>query len=84
MVLALMTGPTLIARLLTHHLRTMLILSAFIGALAAFSGVALSRHFLSVSGLAFSTGGIVICVVIVFFLMVLLFKSQNKFANRFS
>lgn len=84
MVLALMTGPSLIARLLTHHLKTMLLLSALIGALSAFIGVALSRHFLSVSGLAFSTGGVVICVIIVFFLLVLLFKSQNKLANRFS
>lgn len=84
MVLALMTGPSLIARLLTHHLRTMLFLSALIGALAAFIGVALSRHFLSVSGMAFSTGGIVVCVVIVFFLITLLLKSQHKLANRFS
>lgn len=84
MVLALMTGPSLIARLLTHHLKTMLVLSACIGSISAFIGVALSRHFLSVSGLAFSTGGIVVCVIIVIFILTLLIKSQNKFSNRFS
>ncbi|CCB92133.1 putative metal transport system membrane protein CT_070 [Waddlia chondrophila 2032/99] len=74
MVLALMTGPSLIARLLTNHLRSMLLLSAAIGIFSAFVGVALSRHFLSVSGLAFSTGGVVVCVIIALFLTVLLMK----------
>lgn len=84
MVLALMTGPALIARLLTNHLSTMLLMSAAIGTFCALTGVALSRHFLSVSGLAFSTGGIVVCVIIIFFLAVLLIKRQYKFADGVS
>ena len=84
MVLALMTGPSLIARLLTNHLKYMLFISAAIGAFCAFVGVALSRHFLSVSGQPFSTGGIVVCVIIVFFLAVLLIKRQYKFTDSVS
>ncbi len=82
MVLALMTGPSLIARLLTNHLKTMLLFSVGIGVLSAVTGVAFSRHFLSVSGLAFSTGGIVVCVIVVLFIATVLIKRQNKFADR--
>ncbi len=78
MVLTLMTGPVLIARQLTYHLKTMLALSAFIGALSSIAGVALSRHLLTVFGSAFSTGGIVVCVILVFYLVVLLYRSCFK------
>ena len=84
MVLALMTGPSLIARLLTNHLKTMLLLSVGIGVLSAVTGVALSRHFLSVSGLAFSTGGIVVCVIIALFIATVLIKRVSKRQNKFS
>jgi manganese/zinc/iron transport system permease protein len=83
MVLALLTGPALIARLLTQDLKMMIGLSATIGSLAALVGVALSRHFLSVEGLPFSTGGIVVCVIVVFFLISLIVSSSRllKFQN---
>lgn len=71
MVLALMTGPALTARLLTHNLKTMLLLSGALGALASILGVALSRHLLTVSGMALSTGGIVVSVIGVLFIAVL-------------
>lgn len=75
MVLTLMTGPALIARLLTHHLKTMLLLSAFLGGAASFIGVALSRHLLTVSGSAFSTGGIVVCVILALYFVVVFVKT---------
>lgn len=83
MVLALITGPPLIARLFTNRLSTYLISSSLIGALAAFIGVALSRHLLTVYGAALTTSGIVVCVIILFYLIALSTKwvlktYQNK------
>lgn len=74
MVLAFMTGPALTARLLTNRLSRMIALSALIGVLASLIGVALSRHILSVTGAALSTGGIVVCVIGIFFILALLYK----------
>lgn len=68
LVLAFITGPVLAARLLTYNLKAMLGLACGLGALASMVGVALSRHLLSVYGLALSTGGIVVCVIFLFFL----------------
>lgn len=68
MVLAFLTGPALTARLLTHDLRKMIFLACGIGCLASLFGVALSRHLLSVYGLALSTAGLVVCILVVFFL----------------
>lgn len=69
MVLALITGPPLIARMLTDSLGRMLGYSVLIGAAASIVGVALSRHLLSVYGLALTTGGIVVCVIVLLFVM---------------
>lgn len=67
MVLAFIVGPPLIARLITHSLKKMLILSSAIGAASAVIGVALARHFLSVHGIALSTGGVTVCVIVFLF-----------------
>lgn len=67
MVLAFITGPVLTARLMTHSLKTMLLLSAAIGSTASLIGVALARHLLTVYGLALTTGGVVVCVITVIF-----------------
>lgn len=74
MMLALMTGPALTAGLITHNLKKMLLLSALLGSLASILGVALSRHLLSVFGLALSTGAIVVVVLGGLFVMTLLCK----------
>lgn len=74
MVLALLTAPPLTARLLTHHLKTLVLLACFIGILGACLGVALTRHVLSVYGIALSTGGITVCVLSIIFLSTALFK----------
>lgn len=72
MVLAFITGPALTARLLTHDLKKMLFVACALGGLASVVGVALSRHMLSVMGLALSTGGIVVCVIGLLFVIVFL------------
>ncbi len=74
MVLAFITGPALTARLITHDLKKMLFVACAFGTLASLIGVALSRHILSVMGLALSTGGIVVCVIGMLFLAVLLWS----------
>lgn len=74
MVLAFITGPALTARLITHDLKKMLFVACGFGALASLIGVALSRHILSVMGLALSTGGIVVCVIGILFVVVLLWS----------
>lgn len=77
MVLAFMTGPALTARLLTHDLKRMLLAACALGTLASLIGVALSRHLLSVMGLALSTGGIVVAVIGLLFLVVFLWKEWS-------
>ncbi len=71
MVLALITGPAMTARLISNDLRGMLGWASFFGVLACLIGVALSRHLYSVYGLALSTAGLVVCVVLFQYLVVL-------------
>lgn len=73
MVLAFMTGPVLTARMLTHSLRTMLLLTVALGSLAAIFGVAISRHFLSMYAMPMSTAGLTVCVIGAFYLIVRLY-----------
>lgn len=83
MVLAFITGPALTARMLTDDLKKMLLLSVLIGCGASLCGVALSRHFLSVSGLALSTGGIVVCLIVAVFAVTLVGKlSYQAYVTR--
>lgn len=87
MVLAFMTGPVLIARLLTHDLKKLICLSVFFGVLSSFIGVAFSRHILTVSGLALSTAGIVVCTIGLTYLLTLfithiLSKGYNRALSK--
>ncbi|NGX43501.1 MAG: Manganese transport system membrane protein MntB [Chlamydiae bacterium] len=75
MVLAFITGPALTARLLTNDLKKMLLLAAGIGIGVSIVGVALSRHLLSVRGLALSTGGVVVCVIVLVFAAAFLYHT---------
>jgi manganese/zinc/iron transport system permease protein len=67
MVLAFIVGPPLTARLLTDSLKKMLLLASLIGVASALLGVALARHLLSVYDIALSTGGVTVCVIVLFF-----------------
>lgn len=69
MVLTFITGPPLTARLLTHSLKTMLLLSSLLGFTASLIGVALSRHLVTMYGMTLSTAGIVVCVILLQFLV---------------
>lgn len=71
MVLALMTGPTLTARLITHNLKQLMALSVGFAILSSISGVALARHFLTVYNTPLTTGGLVVCVIAIIFAVVL-------------
>lgn len=81
LVLAFITGPVLAARLLTHDLKKVIYLAVGIGCLASFLGVALTRHILSVYGMALSTSGIVVCTIAAFYLFAILYSYAKS--NRF-
>lgn len=70
LVLAFMTAPPLAARLLTHHLSSLLMWAVGLGCLSAFVGVALTRHLLTVYGMALSTGGVVVSLLLLLYLVV--------------
>lgn len=69
MILSFLTIPPLIARLFTRRLHSMLILSSLLGVIASIFGVALSRHLLTIHNLSLSTGGLTVCVLVVFFII---------------
>lgn len=69
MLLTLITGPVLTARLFTKDLKTLIALSAVIGVVVSVVGVAISRHLLTVYGTALSTGGVVVCLLIVVYVL---------------
>lgn len=82
MVLAFLTGPALSARLLTHRLSHLLVLACAFGMSAALFGVAISRHLLSVYGLAMSTAGITVVVIVLQFLAVLTYTRTRMVLAR--
>lgn len=82
LVLAFMTGPAMTARLLTHRMRTMLVWAVSIGSFCALMGVALTRHILTVYGVALSTSGVVVCAILLVYVGivgVVKLQQNNKF-----
>jgi len=77
LVLAFMTGPPLIAKLFTHRLKTMLLVALMSGILAAFIGVAVTRHILTVYGSALSTAGVVVCTITISYLLAIFFAPEK-------
>jgi manganese/zinc/iron transport system permease protein len=63
LVLAFLTGPFFIARMLSHRLGSLLVITPFIGVCSAFGGVALSRFIFEFFGLPLSTGGITVMLI---------------------
>ena len=74
LVLAFLTGPYLTARLFSSRLARLLCLAPTIGIVASLTGVALSRYVLSEFDLPLSTGGIVVCVIGLFYGIGIFFK----------
>lgn len=82
MVLCFITGPSLIARLLTHNLKSLLLLAVCIGAGASILGVAIARHVLTVNGIALSTAGVVVCTISAFYVFaVILAPGKGVFSQ---
>ncbi len=77
MVLAFIVGLPLIARIWTNRLHMMLIIASVLGILASACGVALSRHIYSVFYLPLSTGGVVVCMILLLYLLSLLFNPKG-------
>ncbi len=73
-VLALLVGPYLTARLFCHQLHRLLIWTPLLGVVSCLIAVALSRAILSVGSIALSTGGILSVVVSTMFLLAILLK----------
>jgi len=81
LVLAFLVAPPLIARLWTAQIERMIWIALGVGVGCALSGVALSRHILTVYGLALSTGGIVVTLLACCYLLSLtkrLYPSRLK------
>lgn len=77
MVLAFITGLPLTARILTNSLHKMLFTSVALGFFCSIVGVALSRHILTVYGIALSTAGVVVCTIVITYTIALFF-APNK------
>ncbi len=77
MVLAFFVLPPLTARLLTDRLGVLLFLAMGIGCCGSFVGVAFSRHLLTTYHIGLSTGGIVVCTLLVFFVAALIFSPRS-------
>ncbi|HSX13666.1 MAG TPA: metal ABC transporter permease [Chlamydiales bacterium] len=75
LVLAFLVGPFLTARLFCHRLKQLLFYSCIVGIAASFCGVAFARHILSEYDLALSTGGIVVCLIGLFYFLGLIIKA---------
>ncbi len=84
MILSFITGPALTARLLTDDLRKMILYAIGIGCFASLTGVALSRHLLSVYGIALTTGGLVVCVITTIFGAVLISTSTRRYIKCYN
>ncbi len=82
MILAFITAPALTARLLTDNLKVLLALAIAVGCLASLFGVALSRHLLTIYDLPISTGGIVVCVLIIFYILAIIFSPRHGLIVR--
>lgn len=82
LVLALLVGPYLTARLFVHRLKSLIFLSMAIGVGVSFLGVCLARHILSVYHLALSTGGLVVCLIGLFYFLSIGFKQLQSLSQR--
>lgn len=76
LVLAFLVGPVLIARLFTHRLKKLVLLSMGIGACGSLISVAIARHLLSVHHLSLSTSGLASTVLGAIYFLSLIFKGR--------
>lgn len=84
LVLALLVGPFLTARLFCHKLKTLLFLTPLIGISASILGVLVARLCFDHLGLALSTGGIVTTLIGAGYLFARMISRERWGENRFS
>lgn len=79
LVLSFLVGPTLIARQWTHRLLPLIFGALGVGLLSSILGIALSRHFLSAYHMPLSTGGLVVTLISIFYVLstILTFRSSK-------
>ncbi len=82
LVLAFITGPPLIARLLTDSLFKMIIGGMSIGVACSIIGVAFTRHLLTMYGMTLSTSGVVVSTIFVGYMFVAIFAPQKGMISR--
>ncbi|HEX2582931.1 MAG TPA: metal ABC transporter permease [Chlamydiales bacterium] len=73
-VLALLVGPYLTARLFCHQLHRLLFWTPLLGVASCAIAVALSRSILSTSAIALSTGGVLSAVISIMFVLAVIGK----------
>lgn len=78
MVLTFITAPALIARLFCSSLKKLLLISTAVAFVVSLAGVALARHFLTVYDIALSTGGLLVTLFGVLFLLSITYKRVAK------
>lgn len=84
LVLALLVGPFLTARLFCHKLKTLLLLTSLVGVAASVIGVLLARFAFDYFGLALSTGGIVTTLIGVGYLFARMVSGERRGESRVS
>lgn len=76
--LALLVGPFLTARLLTCSLKKLITFAVLFGIFSSLISVALSRHFLTAFGLALSTAGILIVIILLVYIIAAIYRILQK------
>jgi manganese/zinc/iron transport system permease protein len=84
LVLALLVGPFLTARLFCHKLKTLLFTTPLIGVSASILGVLVARLLFDYFGLALSTGGIVTTLIGAGYLFARMVTKERLEESRFS
>ncbi|MBJ7450030.1 MAG: metal ABC transporter permease [Parachlamydiales bacterium] len=82
MVLAFLVAPALSARLLTNSLKKLLWIAMGLSVLATFCGVALARHLLSVYDMPLSTGGVIVCMLVVIYIVAIILSPNRGVLAR--
>ncbi len=78
LVLSLLVGPVLIARIFTKRLKPIILYACAIGSFSSVISVAIARHLLSVHDMPLSTAGLVVFVITVIYGASLLFIKIKK------
>jgi manganese/zinc/iron transport system permease protein len=82
LVLAFLVGPFLTARLFSHSLPKLLVLTPLIGTFASIAGVGTSRFFLEKFGLPLSTAGIVATIIGLIFAICSMIKKVSECKSK--